>query len=222
MHAVQGAAILVLATSFTLPIVTYPLTGPPGSPSETITLFDLRIAWAVTAFLFISAIVHPVIASPMAFPTYERMLLNGRNYYRWVEYSPECFSHGGLDRALVGCQRRGTLIAIFRRETANDSFGLLRERDERPGWSMLPFWLGVFGTCGLRVVLSVWSRRGWVCASRRASNVFPAAHNRSDLSSTAHNSPAVDALTASGSNRSTRPAPTRPHRQHHPQSTSQN
>ena len=47
LHAVQGAAILVLATSFTLPIVTYPLTGPPGSPTETITLFDLRIAWAV-------------------------------------------------------------------------------------------------------------------------------------------------------------------------------
>ncbi len=42
--------------------------------------------------------------------------------------------------------------------------------------------------------------------SRRASNVFPAAHNRSDLSSTAHNSPAVDPLTASGSNRSTKPA----------------
>jgi hypothetical protein len=45
-----------------------------------------------------------------------------------------------------------------------------------------------------------------VCPSRRASNVFPAAHNRSDLSSTAHNSRAVDALTASGSNRSTKPA----------------
>jgi hypothetical protein len=53
-RAVQGAAILVLATSFTLPIVTYPLTRPPGSPSEMITLFDLRIAWAVAAYLFIA------------------------------------------------------------------------------------------------------------------------------------------------------------------------
>jgi hypothetical protein len=83
LHAVQGAAILVLATRFTLPIVTYPLTGPPGSPAETVTLFDLRIAWAVAVFLFISAVAHLVIASPMAFPTYERMLLNGRNDYRW-------------------------------------------------------------------------------------------------------------------------------------------
>lgn len=61
VHAAQGAAVLVLATSFTLPIVTHTLTGPPGSPSETITLFDLRIAWAVAAFLFITAIAHLVI-----------------------------------------------------------------------------------------------------------------------------------------------------------------
>jgi hypothetical protein len=52
-----------------------------------ITLFDLRIAWAVAAFLFVSAIAHLVIASPMTFPKYRRMLLDGRNYYRWVEYS---------------------------------------------------------------------------------------------------------------------------------------
>ena len=34
VHAVQGAAILVLAASFTLPIVTRSLTGPPGAPPE--------------------------------------------------------------------------------------------------------------------------------------------------------------------------------------------
>lgn len=62
VHAAQGAAVLVLATSFTLPIVTHTLTGSPGSPPETITLFDLRIAWAVAAFLFITAIARLVIA----------------------------------------------------------------------------------------------------------------------------------------------------------------
>jgi hypothetical protein len=34
LHAVQGAAILVLSTSFSLPIVTHSLTGPPGSPRK--------------------------------------------------------------------------------------------------------------------------------------------------------------------------------------------
>ena len=142
LHAVQGAAILVLATSFTLPIVTYPLTGPPGSPAETITLFDLRIAWAVAMFLFISAIAHLVIASPMAFPTYERMLLNGRNYYRWVEYSLSASLMAVLIALLSGISDAAALIAIFGVNAAMILFGLLQERYERPGGSMLPFWLG--------------------------------------------------------------------------------
>jgi hypothetical protein len=142
VHAVQGAAILVLATSFTLPIVTHALTGPPGSPSETITLFDLRIAWAVAAFLFISAIAHLVIASPVAFSKYQRMLLNGRNYYRWVEYSLSASLMAVLIALLSGISDAAALIAIFGVNAAMIFFGLLQERYERPGGSMLPFWLG--------------------------------------------------------------------------------
>ncbi|MGH3477358.1 MAG: heliorhodopsin HeR [Nocardioidaceae bacterium] len=142
VHAVQGAAILVLATSFTLPIVTNALTGPPGSPSETITLFDLRIAWAVAAFLFISAIAHLLIASPMAFSKYQRMLLNGRNYYRWVEYSLSASLMAVLIALLSGISDAAALIAIFGVNAAMIFFGLLQERYERPGGSMLPFWLG--------------------------------------------------------------------------------
>jgi Heliorhodopsin len=134
VHAVQGAAILVLATSFTLPIVTYPLTGPPGSPAETITLFDLRIAWAVAMFLFISAIAHLVIASPTAFPTYERMLLNGRNYYRWVEYSLSASLMAVLIALLSGISDAAALIAIFGVNAAMILFGLLQEHYERPRW----------------------------------------------------------------------------------------
>ena len=161
VHAVQGAAILVLATSFTLLIVTYPLTGPPGSPAETITLFDLRIAWAVAVFLFIPAIAHLAIAYP--WPSrrgsrsgaqavgiahhslgriYERMLLNGRNYYRWVEYSLSACLIAVLIALLSGIRDAAASIAIFGGECRDDLFGLLQERYERPGGSMLPFWLG--------------------------------------------------------------------------------
>ena len=125
LHAVQGAAILVLATSFTLPIVTYPLTGPPGSPAETITLFDLRIAWAVAAFLFISAVAHLVVASPIAFPTYERMLLSGRNDYRWVEYSLSASLMAVLIALLSGISDAAALIAIFGVNAAMIFFGLI-------------------------------------------------------------------------------------------------
>ena len=142
VHAVQGAAILVLATGFTLPIVTHSLTGPPGSPSETITLFDLRIAWAVAAFLFISAIAHLAIASPIAFPTYRRMLLNGRNDYRWVEYSFSASLMAVLIALLSGISDAAALVAIFGVNAAMIFFGLVQERYERPGGSMLPFWLG--------------------------------------------------------------------------------
>jgi hypothetical protein len=92
VHAAQGAAVLVLATSFTLPIVTHTLTGPPGSPSETITLFDLRIAWAVAAFMFITVIAHLVIASPMIFSK------QPAHAHEWTEPLPlgrvlaECFA----------------------------------------------------------------------------------------------------------------------------------
>ena len=43
---------------------------------------------------------------------------------------------------LSGISGAAALIAIFGVKTANDALGLLRERYERPGWSMLPFWLG--------------------------------------------------------------------------------
>lgn len=142
VHAVQGAAILVLATSFAIPIVTHSLTGPPGSSSETIVLFDLRIAWAVAAFLLLSAIAHLVIASPMTFPKYRRMLLIGRNYYRWVEYSLSASLMAVLIALLSGISDAAALIAIFGANAAMIFFGLLQERYERPGRSMLPFWLG--------------------------------------------------------------------------------
>jgi hypothetical protein len=141
MHAVQGAAILALATGFSIPIVVHSLTGPPGSASETVTLFDLRVAWAVAAFLFISALAHFLIAS-VAFPRYRRMLLLGRNDYRWIEYSLSASLMAVLIGLLPGINDVAAVIAIFGANAAMIFFGLLQERYERPGGSLLPFWLG--------------------------------------------------------------------------------
>lgn len=141
-HAGQGVAILALATSFAIPVVVHTLTGPPGSPSETVTLFDLNIGWAVAAFLFVSAIAHLLIASPGVFSRYERMLLMGRNDYRWVEYSISASIMAVLIAMLPGITDAAALIAIFGVNAAMIFFGLLQERYERPGGRMLPFWLG--------------------------------------------------------------------------------
>lgn len=142
LHGVQGAAILALATGFSIPIVVHPLTGPPGSASETITLFDLRIDWAVAAFLFISALAHLLIASPWLFPRYRRMLLLGRNDFRWIEYSLSASLMAVLIGLLTGINDVAAVIAIFGANAAMIIFGLVQERYERPGESLLPFWLG--------------------------------------------------------------------------------
>lgn len=142
LHSVQGAAILALATGFSIPIVVHSLTGPPGSASETITLFDLRIDWAVAAFLFISALAHLLIASPRLFPRYRRMLFLGRNDFRWIEYSLSASLMAVLIGLLTGINDVAAVIAIFGANAAMIIFGLVQERYEHPGGSLLPFWLG--------------------------------------------------------------------------------
>jgi Heliorhodopsin len=141
VHAAQAVLILALATGFSIPIVIHSLTGPPGSAAETVTLFDLRIAWAVAAFLLVSALAHLLIAS-VAFPSYRRMLLIGRNDYRWIEYSISASLMAVLIGLLPGINDAAAVIAIFGANAAMILFGLVQERYERPGGSLLPFWLG--------------------------------------------------------------------------------
>jgi hypothetical protein len=142
VHAAQAVAILALANGFSIPIVVHSLTGPPGSPAETITLFDLPVAWAVATFLFVSALAHLLIASPLAFGGYRAMLLRGRNDFRWIEYSVSASLMAVLIGLLPGINDVGAVIAIFGANAAMIMFGLVQERYERPGGSLLPFWLG--------------------------------------------------------------------------------
>lgn len=142
IHAAQAVVILALSNDFAIPIVTHALTGPPGSPSETITLFDLRIGWGVAAFLLISAVAHLLIATPGIFQRYRRMLLIGRNDYRWIEYSLSASLMAVLIALITGITDVAAVIAIFAANAAMIFFGLVQERYERPGGSLLPFWLG--------------------------------------------------------------------------------
>ncbi len=142
LHAAQGGLILLLGTGFAIPIVTHSLTGPPGSSTETVTLFDLRIGWAVAAFLFLSAVAHLLIASHWLYPRYVAMLRRGRNDYRWIEYSLSASLMAVLIGVLPGITDVAAVTAIFGVNAAMIFFGLLQERYERPGGSLLPFWLG--------------------------------------------------------------------------------
>jgi hypothetical protein len=143
LHALQGVAVLALANGFTLPVTGSFMEGPPGSGlGETRVLFDVSFAVGVATFLFLSAIAHWLIASPWYFPRYREGLAAGRNYARWFEYSLSASVMIVLIAMLTGISDVAALGAIFAANAAMILFGLVQERYERPGGSLLPFWLG--------------------------------------------------------------------------------
>lgn len=143
LHAVQGGAILILSGGFKTPVTGSFLEGPPGTGAGTArVLFEVPFAGGVAAFLLVSAAAHWFIASPWYFPRYAAGLDAGRNYARWVEYSISASVMIVLIAMLTGISDVAALMAIFATNAAMIFFGALQERYERPGGSLLPFWLG--------------------------------------------------------------------------------
>jgi hypothetical protein len=143
LHAVQGVAILVLGNSFTLPVTGTFLEGPPGSPSaDPIRLADVSVAWGVAIFLFLSAVFHLLISWPGFFERYRNGLAQSRNYFRWVEYSLSSSVMIVLIAMLTGISDIAALVALFGVNASMIFFGAVQEKYERPGGSLLPFWLG--------------------------------------------------------------------------------
>jgi hypothetical protein len=145
-HAVQGVAILLLANEFALPVTASFLDGPPGAGEPRLyELFEVRIAWGVAAFVFLSAIAHWLIATGRIYDWYVRNLDQNRNYARWVEYSVSSSVMVVLIAMLTGISDVAALGAIFGVNAAMILFGLLMEHYEQPGrpnWTS--YWFGVF------------------------------------------------------------------------------
>jgi hypothetical protein len=144
-HAAQGVAILLLANGFALPVTGTFLEGPPGGPEPRTlrTLFEIRTAWGVAAFVFLSALAHWLLASPGIYEWYAKNLLRRRNYARWIEYSLSSSVMVVLIAQLTGITDVAALAAIFGVNTAMILFGLLMEHYESPG---KPNWLSyIFG-----------------------------------------------------------------------------
>ena len=142
-HAVQGVAVVALATDFTLPITASYPTGPPGAAlGEPTVLLDLSVAWGVAIFLFLSAFFHWIIVAPGFYERYRKGLDQGRNYFRWVEYSLSSSVMVVLIAALPGILDAAALVAIFGVNASMIFFGAVQEKYENQGGSLLPFWLG--------------------------------------------------------------------------------
>ncbi len=144
LHALQGALILVLSNSFSLPVHATFMQGPPGSePPALHHLFDLPIGPAVAAFVFLSAAAHFTLVLPGVFDWYTRNLQRQRNDARWIEYSLSASLMIVLIAMLTGIGDIAALIALFGVNASMIFFGLVQEHYARPGsGKLLPFWLG--------------------------------------------------------------------------------
>lgn len=90
LHLASGLLMVLLGNDFTLPVSTFNLNGPPGTPLSDGTVesvLDVPLAWATASFLFLSSMFHFIVASPGGFGKYRAELEAGRNRFRWVEYS---------------------------------------------------------------------------------------------------------------------------------------
>lgn len=146
LHLVQAVGVWVLnETKFTLPITgTYPTDAPGLAPPilQDPAPFSLDVGLFVFLFLAISSLAHFIIASPWYFPRYSADIRRGKNTARWVEYSISSSIMVLLIASITGVVDIAAMIAIFGANAAMIMFGDLQERYERPGGSLLPFWLG--------------------------------------------------------------------------------
>jgi len=143
VHALQGVAVVALATAFVLPVTATFMEGPPGSPAGApTTLFDVSVAWGVALFLFLSAGFHWLVSSPGVFGRYISGLDASHNYYRWAEYSLSSSVMIVLIAMITGISDIAALIAIFAANAAMIFFGAVQEKYEGPGGSLWPFWMG--------------------------------------------------------------------------------
>jgi hypothetical protein len=147
LHLGQGLLMLVLATAFALPVTSSFLTFDPAANelvSDPRTLFELRIAPLVAAFLFLSAAAHWSLAT-FARRWYEAELARGMNRARWAEYSLSSSVMIVVIAMLVGIYDVASLLLLFATNASMILFGWLMEmrnaERERVGWTA--YWFGV-------------------------------------------------------------------------------
>ena len=145
LHAVQAVAIVVVASDFAITITSSFPEGPPGTrqPAPE-ALFDIRIGWAIAAFLGLAALDH-LLTSTILRGVYERDLRRGINRFRWIEYSVSATIMVLLIAMYGGITGITAVVAIAGVNASMILFGWLQEKANPPGrtqTTMMPFWFG--------------------------------------------------------------------------------
>ena len=145
LHAAQAVAVLVLASGFAISVTSSFPQGPPGTPPPAPeVLFDVRIGWAIAAFLLLAALDHGLTGTVLR-GRYEQDLRDGINRFRWVEYSVSATLMIILIAFYNGITGIEALIAIIGTNVSMILFGWVQEVMNPPGrerTTMLPFWFG--------------------------------------------------------------------------------
>ncbi|MEI8187353.1 MAG: heliorhodopsin HeR [Candidatus Saccharibacteria bacterium] len=134
MHAAFGALILVLSQNRSFPVTTNfltvnPLLSTAGHPvliTAQRHLFDVRMAYVIAAFFFMSAIAHLLAASYFR-KKYETDLTNGINKFRWFEYSFSASTMMIAVSFLTGVTDLSSLLMIFTLILVMNLLGLVME-----------------------------------------------------------------------------------------------
>jgi len=158
LHLAQAVAVLLLADDFAIAVTSSFPDGPPGAPIPAPeTLFDVRIGWAVAAFLGLAVVDH-LLTATVGRGTYERDLRRGINRFRWVEYAFSATLMVVLINFYSGTTSISAVIAIAGANVAMILFGWIEEAMNPPGRSsttMLPFWFGTIVGLAPWVVVAV-------------------------------------------------------------------
>ncbi len=162
LHLFSGLAMIVLGNAFTLPVSTFNLNGPPGTPlgdGVVESIGDLRLAWATAAFALLSALFHLIVASPVGMRRYLNELDHGRNRFRWLEYSLSASLMIVLIAMICGVTDLAALILIAVVNAVMILCGWLMEvanplDRERTWWT--PFWFGCIAGAGPWIAITVY------------------------------------------------------------------
>ncbi len=147
LHLIQAVIMFTLSNNLSLPITSsflhyFPDIGKLRPVSETI--FDLRVGYALAAFLLLSALAHFSVASPWLFSWYARNLKNKINYARWFEYAVSASLMIIVIAMLAGIFDVVSLISLFALTAVMNLLGLLMEQQnwnsQKPNWSS--FYIG--------------------------------------------------------------------------------
>ena len=146
LHLAQGIAVLMLSKEFLLPVSGSFLQFNPTSQSleqATTTLFNVSLPWLIALFFFLSAVAHFSIAS-FYNRQYVRLLAQGINKARWIEYAISASVMMVAVSLLVGVYDFMSLVMIFSLVAIMNLMGLVMEvhnqTTKKTNW--LSFWVG--------------------------------------------------------------------------------